>query len=62
MPVQELENEKNKRQEELFKLSFSRTETRIKNPLRIRILRREIAAIATWMNGKARVVTAAGQA
>ncbi|MEK6544848.1 MAG: 50S ribosomal protein L29 [Elusimicrobiota bacterium] len=52
--VAELASELAKRRQELFKLKFSRASSALKNPLRIRTLRKEIARIATWTDQKSK--------
>lgn len=38
--------------EELFKIRFQNSSAPLKNPLKIRVLRREVARLATFINQK----------
>ncbi|PJA29489.1 MAG: 50S ribosomal protein L29 [candidate division Zixibacteria bacterium CG_4_9_14_3_um_filter_46_8] len=50
MTVEEMEQRRHDIEEDLFNLKFRRSVQQIENPLKIRILRREIAKIKTILN------------
>ncbi|MBI4668440.1 MAG: 50S ribosomal protein L29 [Elusimicrobia bacterium] len=52
LSVEELDSELVKRSKELFELEFHKALRQAKNPLRERFLRREKAAILTWLGQK----------
>ena len=50
MAIEEIEQRMHDLEEELFNLKFRRAVRQIENPLRIRMLRRELARIKTILN------------
>ncbi|MBI4368827.1 MAG: 50S ribosomal protein L29 [Elusimicrobia bacterium] len=58
LSVPELESEYRKRRTELFEMKFQKYFKKVENPLRARYLRREIAALATWIRDKSAVGSA----
>lgn len=50
--IAELDSELKKRREELFRIRFGRSFGAPQNPLRLRLLRREIAQLLTWRREK----------
>ncbi|MBD3168249.1 MAG: 50S ribosomal protein L29 [candidate division Zixibacteria bacterium] len=50
MALEEIEDRLNDLQEELFNLKFRRAIQQLENPLKIRVLRREIARLKTILN------------
>ncbi|MBI4064056.1 MAG: 50S ribosomal protein L29 [Elusimicrobia bacterium] len=54
LSVPELESEIRKRKDEMLRFEVSKSFRKEKNPLRQRILRREIARLKTWVRSKPR--------
>lgn len=57
--VQELENERTRLEEQIFKLRFQNAVGQLDNPLKIRTVRRDLARVRTIMNEKLRAQASA---
>ncbi len=60
--VDELRQEEKDLRKELFNLRFQQVTGEIENPLRIRIVRKDIARVLTVINEKVKADTKAGKA
>lgn len=54
MPVEELVRQTEKTREDLFKARFHLASAALKNPMEIRVLRREIARLETFKNQRSK--------
>ncbi len=52
--VQELDNERTRLEEQIFKLRFQNAVGQLDNPLKLRTVRRDLARVRTIMNEKRR--------
>ncbi len=57
--IQELENERTRLEEQIFKLRFQNAVGQLDNPLKIRTVRRDLARVRTIMNEKLRAQASA---
>jgi len=57
--VQELENERTRLEEQMFKLRFQNAVGQLDNPLKLRTVRRDLARVRTILNEKQRATTSA---
>ena len=57
--VQELENERTRLEEQIFKLRFQNAVGQLDNPLKLRTVRRDLARVRTIMNEKRRAQASA---
>ncbi len=57
--VQELENERTRLEEQIFKLRFQNAVGQLDNPLKLRTVRRDLARVRTIMNEKLRAQASA---
>ena len=57
--VQELENERTRLEEQIFKLRFQNAVGQLDNPLKLRMVRRDLARVRTIMNEKLRAQASA---
>jgi large subunit ribosomal protein L29 len=57
--VQELQNERTRLEEQIFKLRFQNAVGQLDNPLKLRTVRRDLARVRTILNEKQRAAASA---